>query len=709
MNGEPFQGSQKRIVLPFAGAIFLGAFLLFQVQPLIGKYILPWFGGTSFVWITSLLFFQTLLLGGYFYAYVLSKLPIKLQVIIHCLIIFVTFSLLLISFHTRPSPITPGLWEKPNTLLPAVIQVLSILLISVGLPYFLLATTSTLLQKWFSSFSRSKSPYSLYAISNVGSLLGLISYPFFVEPSLTLKDQGTFWSMSFLGICVLLFLCSIYAVFLQVNKTINKQTSAYPHATNRQITLWFIFPAVSSMMLLAATNQMTQAIAPIPFLWLLPLCLYLISFIICFSKKNYYKPTLYSAIFLASSVIILAILIQSIIVSVFWQLILYTFFLFSAFMLCHGELYAKKSHKQQLNMFYLLISLGSVFGALIVAIIAPLYFIGLYWELYLAIYATALIAGLILMTGYSSIPLFTKLFASNKEKNIFVIVIISGFFLVISLMSYYAQKENSLGIWRNFYATLRVTQKKTSQGTLTCLLNGKIIHGCQFKEKNLQQIPLTYYGKDSGVMLAIQSLRKKNKNLHIGIIGLGVGTISAYGEKGDSVTFYELNPEDITIARTQFSYLSHSPAEIFVIPGDGRLSLQEQMKQKGPLKYNLFVIDAFNDDAIPVHLLTKEAFALYRKNIVPNDSIIAIHISTTYVNLSPVIKELAHQFHMSSAIITTPSKGPDLAVSRWALLTNDPELLQTKEIKTNHQDMTKIKDVQLWTDNYSNLFQLLNY
>lgn len=693
----------------FAITIFIGSFLLFQVQPVIGKYILPWFGGTSFVWITSLLFFQTLLLGGYFYAFILSKLPIKLQVVIHCLLILITFYLLLISFHTRPSPITPGLWEKPQTSLPAVTQVLSILLISVGLPYFLLATTSTLLQKWFSSFSQSKSPYSLYAISNVGSLLGLISYPFFVEPLLTLKDQGTFWSVSFLGVCVLLFLCSMYALFLQVNEVTNKQASVFSHTTSKQIALWFIFPAVSSMMLLAATNQMTQAIAPIPFLWLLPLCLYLVSFIICFSKRNYYKRILYSSIFLASSVIILAILIQSIVVSVFWQLIIYTFFLFSAFMLCHGELYAKRPHNQQLNMFYLLISLGSVFGALIVAIIAPLYFIGLYWELYLAIYATALIAGLILITTYSSIPLFTKLFASNKEKNIFIVVIISGFFLVISLMSYGAQKENSLGIWRNFYATLRVTQRKTPQGTLTCLLNGKIIHGCQFKEKNLQQIPLTYFGKDSGVMLAIQSLRKKDKNLRIGIIGLGVGTIAAYGKKEDKITFYELNPQDITIARTQFSYLSHSPAVISVIPGDGRLSLQEQMAQKGPLKYNLFVIDAFNDDAIPVHLLTKEAFDLYRKNIVPNDSIIAVHISTTYVNLSPVIKVLAHQFHMSAAIITTPSKGPDLAVSRWALLTNNPELLQTNEIKSSQQDMTKIKDVQLWTDNYSNLFQLLNY
>jgi hypothetical protein len=634
-----------------------------------------------------------------------------MQALIHCILIIISFAVFVFFFHLRPSPITPGLWEKPSDALPAVTQVLAILFTGVGLPYFLLSTTSTLLQKWFSFFSQSKSPYSLYAISNVGSLLGLISYPFFVEPEFTLKQQGTFWSLSFLIVCFLLFLCGIYALFLHTNKLMSKHSSAFVHATRRQITFWFILPAVSSMMLLSATNQMTQAIAPIPFLWLLPLCLYLISFILCFSKKNFYKRTVYSSIFLASSVIVLAILIQSIVISVFWQLIIYSFFLFSAFMLCHGELYANKPHNQQLNMFYLLISLGSVFGALIVAIIAPLYFIGLYWELYLAIYATTLIAGVTLAStnSFSSVRFINTIFTTTKEKIVFATVIISGFFIVISLISYAAQKENSLGIWRNFYATLRVTQRQTPQGTLACLLNGKIIHGCQFRENNLKNIPLTYFGENSGIMLAIQSLREKNKQLRIGIIGLGVGTIAAYGEKGDAITFYELNPQDITIAETKFSYLKDSPAKISVIPGDGRLSLQQQEKRLGPLQDNLFVIDAFNDDAIPVHLLTKEAFDLYRKNIIPKNSIIAVHISTTYVNLSPVIKQLANHFHMTAAIITTPTQGPELSASRWALLTDNPKLLQTKGIESNEQDMTKIKDVQLWTDNYSNLFQLLNY
>jgi len=380
-------------------------------------------------------------------------------------------------------------------------------------------------------------------------------------------------------------------------------------------------------------------------------------------------------------------------------------------MLCHGELYAKRPQSQQLNMFYLLISLGSVLGALIVAIIAPIYFIGLYWELYLAMYATSLIAGLVLVrvkpTPVSK--LLNKIFETQREINIFVCFLVTGFFIAISLMSYATQKENSLGIWRNFYGTIRVTQRKTAEGTLACLLNGKIIHGCQFREENLKRIPITYFGKDSGIMLAIQSLREKNKQLRIGIIGLGVGTIAAYGEKGDDIIFYELNPQDITVAEKQFSYLSDSPAHISVIPGDGRLSVQRQMQNQGTARDNLFVIDAFNDDAIPVHLLTKEAFDLYRKNIIPDNSIIAVHISTTYVNLAPVIKQLAKHFHMAAAIFATPSEGPELSSSRWALLTDNPSLLQTRGIEKNEQDMTKIKDVQLWTDDYSNLFQLLNY
>src|SRR6185437_5318646 len=370
---------------------------------------------------------------------------------------------------------------------------------------------------------------------------------------------------------------------------------------------------------------------------------------------------------------------------------------------------AKKPPINQLNMFYLIISLGSVIGALVVAIIAPLYFVGLYWELYLAMYAAAIVAGVVLVQNNKGKKIFSKLFTSQKEITFFICFIITGFFIAISLISFAAQKENSLGIWRNFYGTLRVTQRQTPNGTLKCLLNGKIIHGCQFDDDALKQIPITYFGKNSGVMLAIQSLRKQNKNLRIDIIGLGVGTLAAYGKKGDTITFYELNPQDITVAQRQFSYLSDSSAVISVIPGDGRLSLVTHMKQNGPEKDNLFVIDAFNDDAIPVHLLTKEAFDLYRKNIVPNNSIIAVHISTTYVDLAPVIKQLASHFHMSAAFINTPSEGPDLSPSKWALLTDNPKLLQTKSIEKNQLDITKIKEVQMWTDDYSNLFQLLNY
>ncbi len=695
----------------FAVTIFIASFLLFQVQPIIGKYILPWFGGTSFVWITSLLFFQAVLLAGYFYAYLLSKLPLKLQCLIHGILIIVSTLVIFSYFHVRPSPITPGLWEKPTDALPTATQVLIILFTSVGLPYFLLSTTSTLLQKWFSFYTQHKSPYSLYAISNVGSLLGLMSYPFLIEPNFSIKAQGIFWSQYFLIVCVLLIVCIAYALFLHANKINPKQNAHYTRATGKQILLWFTFPAISSMMLLAATNQMTQAIAPIPFLWLLPLCLYLVSFIVSFSNKNFYQRALFGVTFFVSMIIVLAILIQSIIVSVMWQLIIYSLFLFSAFMLCHGELYAKRPQSQQLNMFYLLISFGSVIGALIVAIIAPLYFIGLYWELYLAMYAASLIAGLVLVhiKQTQSAKLLSKYFETEKQLTVFVCFIVTGFFIVIAFMSYAAQKENSLGIWRNFYGTIRVTQRKTTEGTLACLLNGKIIHGCQFRETNLKRIPITYFGKNSGVMLAIQSLRAHDKHLKIGIIGLGIGTIAAYGEKGDDITFFELNPQDISVAKNQFSYLSDSPAHISVIPGDGRLSLLEQMKQKGPTKDNLFVIDAFNDDAIPVHLLTKEAFELYRKNIIPNNSIIAVHISTTYVNLSPVIKQLANYFHMNAVVITTPSEGPELSSSRWALLTDNQNLLQTKGIEKNEQNMSQIKNVQLWTDDYSNLFQLLNY
>jgi hypothetical protein len=701
------------LYLSFAFTVFLSAFLLFQVQPIIGKYILPWFGGTSFVWLTTLLFFQTLLLGGYFYSYLIAKLRIKYQLFFHGIVIIAAVVITIFLFNKWSSPITPGVDLKlPENVSPPI-QVLAILLVSVGLPYFLLSTTSTLLQKWFSSVSNRKSPYPLYALSNAGSLLAIISYPIFIEPFLPLQKQGYIWSAAFVGLCLLLILCSAQMIKSEtvanaLTKTKSKNDKIVLKSKKSHWSLWLFLPAVSSLMLLAGTNQLTQGIAPIPFLWLVPLGLYLLSFILCFSEKSWYKRNFYSYCFLSCVPFVIAILIQPPVFGIFSELFLFTILLFSSFMICHGELFSSKPEPKNLNAFYLIMALGSVIGAIVVAIIAPIFFVGLFWEFLLGLFFMTLIATLTL-SAYKNSFLYRRLnfgFTSQKEITVFLIVVVSFFYFILSAASYIEQNRDTIGIWRNFYGTLRVLQKPP--GKIRCLLNGKIIHGCQSLTPSQKMKPTTYYG-ENGIGLAIKSLREENlKSLRIGAIGLGIGTIASYGQKSDVIHFYELNPLDVQIAKTDFSYITDTQADIEITIGDGRLSLENELQAGRQQNYNLIVIDAFNDDSIPVHLLTKEAFELY-SNQLASDGIIAVHISNTYLNLEPVLAKAAHYQNLEVLFIDAPPANDNQTRSKWAFLTHDKNLFTKVPFKSAKKDTTPINDIRLWTDDYSNLFQLLKY
>jgi hypothetical protein len=695
--------------LSFSLTIFISAFLLFQIQPIIGKYILPWFGGTSFVWITSLLFFQTLLLAGYFYTFLLTKLSLKQQLIIHSILVLVIGLIIGLLFSEWQSPITPGVAVKlPDSVSP-VLQVLAILSISVGLPYFLLSTTSTLLQRWFSFLPHQKSPYPLYALSNIGSLLAIITYPFLVEPFLPLQNQGQLWSVIFITLCILLLICGFQMFGSHVKTKIApaKKTSSLYKTPRKQILLWLFLPAVSSHMLLAGTHQLTQGIAPIPFLWLLPLGLYLLSFIFCFSERSFYKRNMYTYAFIGTLPFILVLLLHSAILGIYFELTIYAIMLFSCFMICHGELFANRPPTEQLNKFYLLMSAGSVLGALIVAIIAPLFFIGLYWELLLGLLATTLIAVRIPTKDTKSLlhRLLSLVLTSQKEITYFSIAVVLGFYALFFTGMILAQYTEAIGIWRNFYGTLRVLQDNKNYSR--CLLNGKIIHGCQSTTIKDQMKPTTYYGEKS-LGLAIESVRNTDSNLRIGALGLGVGTIAAYGKTGDVIRFYELNPLDVEIAKKYFRYITKTPAKVETIIGDGRLSMEKELKENKPQNYNLLVVDAFNDDAIPVHLLTKEAFAVYKKHI-SEKGIIAVHMSNSYLDLIPVVAKAAAYHHMHVVFIDAPAANDMQTRSKWAFLANDLDLLNTPNLTKAKKAEVKKRDINLWTDNYSNLFQIVSY
>lgn len=691
----------------FSVTILISAFLLFQIQPMIGKYILPWFGGTSFVWITSLLFFQTILLCGYLYSYLLTKLPLTSQLVIHSILVLLAGITMALLFSLWTSPITPGVAMKLPHMYSPVIQVLAILLLSVGLPYFLLATTSTLLQRWFSVLPHQKSPYPLYALSNIGSLLAIGTYPFIIEPFLPLQNQGQIWSVIFISLCFLLLLCIL--LMFPYNRTVKNISANHlvTKTTNRQVFFWLFFPAVSSIVLLAGTHQLTQGIAPIPFLWLMPLGLYLLSFVLCFSERPFYKRNLYAYCFLFTLPFILSMIMQSALLGVFAELCFYAIMLFSCFMICHGELFANKPASDKLNKFYLIMAVGSVIGSLIVAIVAPIFFIGLFWEFLLGLCITTLIAVLIPITDRQSFLYrrLTLVFINQKEMKYFLITVVFGFYFIFSVGMLLAQSREAIGIWRNFYGTLRVLRDEKSK-TL-CLLNGKIIHGCQSTNPPDRMKPTTYFGEKS-VGLAVESIRgSTNKNIRIGIIGLGVGTIAAYGNKGDFIKFYELNPLDVQLAEEYFTYLSDTPATVETVIGDGRLSMEKELAEKKKQNFHLFVVDAFNDDAIPVHLLTKEAFAVY-KNHLNKNGIIAVHISNTYLDLTPVVAKAADYHKLHIRFIDAPPINKLQTRSKWAFLSADPTVLNTPEIK-KFQLRTGHTPISLWTDDYSNLFQIVKY
>lgn len=631
-------------------------------------------------------------------------LSVKKQVIIHSLLVLCITGTIIMLFFSWSSPITPSHSLLPQHISP-VLQVLSILLLAVGLPYFLLSTTSTLLQRWFSLLQHEKSPYPLYSLSNAGSLLAIVSYPFIIEPYLSLHIQGYFWSVTFVIVGILLIVCTIHIFLLKKLPAVHvAKENAVKHSPIR--LSWLYLPAVSSIMLLAGTHQLTQGIAPIPFLWLLPLGLYLLSFILCFSEGNYYKRSLYAYMFLLSLPVILARLMQPPLLGVLTEVVLFGILLFSCFMICHGELFARRPAPKYLNIFYLANAFGSVIGAIIVAIIAPLFFIGLLWEFLLGLFFTTLIITIILVNDKNSL-VYRKLqtgTSSDKELRIFVIAVVSIFYVIISLASFAQQTAGALGIWRNFYGTLRVTQQ---QPETRCLINGKIIHGCQPVKEQDRMRPTTYFGENS-VGVVVDSLRMHtDQPLRIGTIGLGVGTIAAYGQKGDVVKFYELNPLDVTVAKEYFTYLKDTRAKVETVVGDGRLSLEKELQTGNKQNFHVFIMDAFNDDAIPVHLLTKEAFAVYKAHLA-EDSIIAVHISNSYLDLTPVVLKAAEYYNMHAVGIDAPPVNNYQTRSKWVLLSTNKNLLTTKKLQATKK-LTSDRNIRLWTDDYSNLFQIFRY
>jgi hypothetical protein len=690
-------------MINFAFCIFLSAFLLFQIQPIISKTLLPWFGGTPAVWSTAMFFFEILLTGGYAYANWLIRN--KKQTFTYLVLLGSSVILLVFLALTWPSPITPSASLKPLHITSPVLYILFLLLISVGLPFFILSTTSPLMQAWFSNKNPGRSPYWLYALSNIGSMLGLLTYPLLIESLLILNRQGWLWTGGYL----------LFVLIAGWNAILSLRGRQTPVLTEKSLegaegkpkkgfqTLWVLLSASASLLLLAVTNQITQEVAVIPFLWVLPLTIYLLSFALAFSSKHWYHRRIYTLLLTLGTIGWFFLFFRPL-TNIIVQIVVYNFLLFAAAMICHGELYAMRPKASQLTQFYLMVSIGGAIGGFIVSLIAPIIFKG-YWELYIGFAFVW-----ILLAILSYLPTGTRS-AFIKNTLVGVMATIVTVFMVYNIIH---STTGNLYITRNFYGVVRVRQMEfeANHELANVLVHGSTIHGIQFLKSDLRDTPTSYFSKSSGVGLAILNNPHYGAGLRVGVLGLGIGTLASYGQTGDMYRFYEINPVMVDLANGKggfFSYIKDSPADIAIVLGDARISLERELNTGLNNNFDILVLDTFNSDSIPVHLLNREAFDIYLKNLAP-DGLIAAHISNEHLDLRPVFWRLAQYYNMDIALIQNSANEDDPAAfkSIWVLLTRNPDLFQSPALAGRLDRLVGYStDIRLWTDDYSNLIQIL--
>jgi len=666
---------------------------------MIGKVILPWFGGTPAVWSTVMLFFQVLLTGGYAYAYWLiggatnnRRAGVHTAIIAGAIMVMISLSFL------WTSPITPDPSWKPTDVDAPILDIFKLLIVSVGLPYFVLASNGPLMQAWFSQIHADRPYTRLYAVSNIGSLLGLLAYPVLVEPNLSLRFQGWMWSIGFI-----LFGMLAAGIAIQNGRAAppsrpiidSAQKSGRPSPA--LFSLWITLSGTASLFLLSVTNQISQEVAVIPFLWVLPLAIYLLSFILTFSGKRGYNRKFYAVLFIITTVLTLFVMLNATALHVYWQILAYCSLLFAACMLCHGELYLLRPEAEHLTTFYLMVSIGGAMGGLFVSLIAPLIFKG-FWEFFVGLAMAMAIMLTVLRGNRSAHESFRFVFFVFGLVTI-LLVLVGSFF------------SGELFASRNFYGVIRIRIEMVGDPPRPAYLmaHGITVHGLQFISED-RDLPTTYYVRDGGAGLAILNHPRYGQRMRVGMLGVGAGTLAIYGQPGDVYRLYEINPVVTDLAEGRggyFSFVKDSKADITMILGDARVSLEHELAEGNKQNFNVLALDTFSSDSIPVHLVTKEAFALYLEHLAP-DGIIAAHITNLHLDLQPVFWQLADYYDLTIVRVNYAGDDNGGYASHWLLLARDPALLNIPAIQEHAVDLsgysTKIK---LWTDDYSNLFQIL--
>ena len=727
--------------LLFAGTLFVSASLMFVLQPLFGKILLPLLGGSPAVWNTCMVFYQTILFLGYLYAHIISsRFKPTRQIQLHSVVILLSFLALPLALPENTVPPTesdPTIW------------IVWTLLIAIGLPLFVVSTTSPLIQKWFASIKHRNSddPYFLYAASNAGSLIALISYPFIIEPHMDLSAQKTDWSLGYILLCLLIAAC---ATLLYKSKAQHTPTEAIATPADIKLNVgqqlhWLALAFVPSSLLLGLTNFISTDIASVPLLWIIPLTVYLLSFIIVFST---WHDAIHPIIVKIQPFILIPFITYAFINPAdlpYWMyLILHVIAFFFAVMVCHGELSKHRPSTQYLTQFYLIMSFGGMLGGMFNTFVAPFIFNGIY-EYPLMIIAALLLrpwsttpslksALLQLIWPASLIVIGLILYASISDLlQYFDIIVIS--LIVLTIISFLLRSKPitfafstgaiiflALGLHglsshtlyqeRTFFGVLAVresvlTDEKGQDETYHELFHGTTKHGAQRLPEDLQKTPLTYYSRPGPMGQLFKEFDAKNQNWNIGVVGLGAGALTCYAKESQQWTLYEIDPLVVDIASRPeyFTYMKLCAHQSTMRIGDARLSIDKELDGH----FDLLIMDAFSSDSVPTHLITKEALDIYFKKLKPN-GILAFHITNRHLALKKVLSIHAEQMHLAALIQEyKPQNPPPLVVATdWVVMAKKSDTLSPLSLSQlgNWEKMPLYFDMKAWTDDFTNIVSI---
>ena len=714
------------MTLVFSLTLGLGAYLVFVVQPLVGKWVLPLLGGTPAVWNTCIVFFQLALLAGYAYAHALGRLSLRSQGAVHALLLLAAVALLPLRIEPEMAPSA----ESP------VAGLFLLLATRIGVPFFALSATAPLVQRWL-SYTRhpdARDPYFLYAASNLGSLLALLSYPVLVEPTLDLSAQSAGWAA---GYGALLVGMGVVFALTSGNRGPVPVGTEAPGGEPRVVlgvarrARWIALAAVPSSLMLSVTTHLTTDVAAVPLLWVLALALYLVTFILAFARRRVIPHRWVCA--LLPALVVLPLLSVSLRLSLPWWLLTlaHLLALFSAALVCHGELAADRPPASRLTEFYLWISVGGALGGLFNALVAPLAFDGiveyplgllaacllrprastsaekLSWDLgaacialLVALLAARALQALALPLGYAvALPVVAALAQGSHVRR-------CALLLTAALLAAQIQTQRSGGVVlseRGFFGVVKVLS--INDGEFYGMVHGNILHGLQSSAPGPATCEASYYAPVREAFAA----RGDAPPRRVGVVGLGVGTVLACGAPGELWRFFEINPDVVQLASDPryFRYLSESSVEHDVVVGEGRLALAREPEQS----FDVLILDAFASDAIPVHLLTREAFAMYMERLAAR-GVLLFNISNRYLDLVPVVSAIAARLGLEGRVRSfTPSteqRKAGLVQSLWIALARDADGLGSLASDARWKPVPA-SPLRPWTDGYSSLLRVLRW